>query len=430
MKFTDLNIDCMETILEHLKFTDLLNAANANIRIRRTALSLIPTKYGLGTAAIANNHRYFPYKLETYWPKNNLEFRFDDIERCLQFFACFGPFLTRIELNISNEKITSYINKYCADSLVEIEFRPEAKVHLLNKPFTKLESVCFNVNSTELLQKDGLNRLFPNVRKLEVRTSNCYLFHSGDMAEHFPLLERLIVIHRVQWFDCTVCRQNMINFFQLNPQLNYLHIELNGLTDIVLQGRADFSMLHTVKESLQNLETLILDGDYDFFWHMYHFETIHLKSVKHFKLSLTDIGTIDIPFQLDNLNKFSFYGRFDTAIHQFVKQHPMIKKLNTYFSCADSFEEIAEKLPVVTDIGLYIISDDFPHINNYNLYDLNRFLNKFKSLKVFTVKMEKLPLPQIYPFDFPEIITYFANNWIVVTHDEDDICEFLTMRRK
>lgn len=45
MRLTDLNIDCLETILEHLKLGDLLNVADANKRLHRAACSTFVEKY-------------------------------------------------------------------------------------------------------------------------------------------------------------------------------------------------------------------------------------------------------------------------------------------------------------------------------------------------------------------------------------------------
>lgn len=46
MKLTDMNLDCIESCLEHLKFNDLLQVAASNKRLNRAANFIYNRKYG------------------------------------------------------------------------------------------------------------------------------------------------------------------------------------------------------------------------------------------------------------------------------------------------------------------------------------------------------------------------------------------------
>lgn len=46
MKITDLNFDCLETILEYLHFIDLMNVADSTKRLNEAAVLVFARKYG------------------------------------------------------------------------------------------------------------------------------------------------------------------------------------------------------------------------------------------------------------------------------------------------------------------------------------------------------------------------------------------------
>lgn len=53
MKITDLNIDCLEAILDRLKFQDFVNAADSNKRIKHAAEFLFLRKYNEKKATLS-----------------------------------------------------------------------------------------------------------------------------------------------------------------------------------------------------------------------------------------------------------------------------------------------------------------------------------------------------------------------------------------
>lgn len=114
---------------------------------------------------------------EKEYKKIRMEFEkvsINDFKTCLQFLQCFGPVLTnvRIDYGRSNSKrfdyIHRYINKYCADSLLEIYFRDKENGVLINhfeKPFPNVQKVT--VEDCHLGDQFPLfSQWFPNVRNL------------------------------------------------------------------------------------------------------------------------------------------------------------------------------------------------------------------------------------------------------------------------
>ena len=123
MKITDLTIDCLEEILEYLNLANLLNVANSNKRLNRAACFVFRRKHGERKVALVSHETYtgpIAIKSGEVWVG-----RLIDHFRVLRCFGCVTSHL-KINLNysIGTEKhfnrICSYTNEYCAESLIKL----------------------------------------------------------------------------------------------------------------------------------------------------------------------------------------------------------------------------------------------------------------------------------------------------------------------
>lgn len=93
MKLTDLNIDCLEAILECLEIGDLLNAADACRRLHHAA-----------------NHLYLrihgekPLIDTKYYAVRPIAFAISNLKIALQLLRCFGHLVSH----------TNFTHKHCS----------------------------------------------------------------------------------------------------------------------------------------------------------------------------------------------------------------------------------------------------------------------------------------------------------------------------
>lgn len=131
MKFTDLNLDCLEIVLEYLNLIDLLNVADTNKRLNKAAELVFvreKIKHGskyvtFGNTKILRDRSFKITREEIY---------IDDLKTSLQLLRCVGRVVSKIKFNklrgMSRNQceidcqVATYINKYCTEHLNQFEF--------------------------------------------------------------------------------------------------------------------------------------------------------------------------------------------------------------------------------------------------------------------------------------------------------------------
>lgn len=145
-KITDLNDHCLEKIFEHLNFQSLFNVAIANEYQRPAAALMYKRRFRLFQVELIGNGYFLdPHPV---FVMNKLII--DQLKSMLQFLRCFGSQITVLEMDIGfyvknkrYELINQYVNKYCAENLVSIEFTSVLKISKgdFPKPFVNVETV-------------------------------------------------------------------------------------------------------------------------------------------------------------------------------------------------------------------------------------------------------------------------------------------------
>lgn len=421
MKITDLNIDCLEAILNYLDFQDLINAADANKRIKHAAKFVFAEKY----SDLKLVFRVLPPSMRLIIPNPEIDDRsmnlfpnhvdVHDLKIALQLLRCFGCVMKKIQLKFSktvyNQYITSYINQFCADSITKFNITdiPEGGLNYFTQPFTRIEKVRFETYEGEyqLAENDWLNRLFPKMKKLKVSSVfKCSaLFENGDTVNHFPHLEHLVIIKRKIFGPGKVCRENILKTLKLNPQLKKLRVKCTecGLNQIL---GADF--FHSAEYSLQNLESLHMTMHFNTFFHKFEFETLRLKNVKHLRVEFnrySTAGSIVFPFYFPKLETLRCHEKFSDRCYRFIKKHPTISTLYLTSNVEQS-----------VDVKRY--KKIFPSVTEIKCDKIDFIKAMSNSLKVFTLGIEDDRQMHLI---LKSIQTNFNEEWTLSIHKKREL---------
>lgn len=446
-KITDLNVDCLEAVLDYLEFEDLVNVADSNIHINSVASLIFRRRYIQKEVIIVAEYtcwkrRFCCRRIAKKFEISKDSIRINDTQFVLRFLRCFGGIISEIKLDESfpfgnkspkfnelinnhksDQKILASINKHCTESLTKISIgwhRKGGDFKKFNTPFTKVLDVC--IEAWCLFKKDDFVKIFPNIRKLKVKfrveMNNCHpLIHNGCCAKNFPHLEYLKF--SCSGFKCKICSYNAVECLRLNPQLKSLNVKM-GLKkhDVPI---IDIISFQRVCESLQNLQSFTLQAN-ERFLNNFNGKTIQLKNVKLCKLSLWQL---QVPFsfnQLDILIYSPYIFKFSTDplnnIHffEFIEKHPTITKLKVIsegkicISYRDQ-HKITKCLPMLEEINFNFAKVFF------STNHIIRYTTMLNSLKYLNLCLS--PYGRLYSIYYYEQIKKTLNdNWLI-TIDRD-----------
>lgn len=372
MKITNLNIDCLEAILNHLEFQDLINAADSNRRINHAAKFVFSRKYSRNMIVFekVKNMRIRLFEF------NNEEIHIYDLKFALILLRCFGCVMNEIKLTfidtVHYQYVTCYISEFCADSITKIHISSHRSIRF-EKPFTKIENVSLifpgypdlsellggislEFSIVEMTNRDWLIRFFPKMKHLEVEnlgrcTENRYI------VNHFPYLESLNIYHGTNFNGlngvCT-CVENIMDTLKLNSHIKKLRIRFR-------QGHTrcfNAKNIQSVEECLQNLESLVLIVTFEAFFHEFNFQTINFKSLKNMAIQFfsnqdynATTGPYDFPFNCDQLEVLTFHVKFADYFNKFIERHPTISTVNVMCSGIPNIYREVTKMPSVPNIN-------------------------------------------------------------------------------
>ncbi|XP_031639146.1 uncharacterized protein LOC116351205, partial [Contarinia nasturtii] len=319
MKFVDMDVDCIESCLEHLSFDELLSAAASNKRINQAAKFIYSRKFSSKKISFSVNKGFEAQLVNriVYFGDDSLEdHSFRDLKSSLKFLRCFGQLLTNIEILFQNDMqndmfmfgdfpdgrnapnkfiwtqhVIEYVNEYCAESLLDVHFYGIRDLpNYLKKPFSRVKNITLeNCYFSDLVENNWLNDRFPRMQELHLNLTYSNDVGSFKFIENcFGFLEHLNI--SMQVFYCTddhyrivepginSFRRNILALFHLNPQLKHLEIFAADFfyKKCPFIGAND---LQSVNKSLQNLESLKLNIHYQFN-SGFNGDFIHFKNLK------------------------------------------------------------------------------------------------------------------------------------------------------
>lgn len=414
MKLTDLNIDCLEAILNHLDLQNLLNVADSNKRLCHASKFVYIEKYGSCTVIFPILYESQRSSIECHkliLVKGNM-IHFRHLKYILQLLRIFGHLISRMHHHlllgfepacIFRKKITyimGYLNYFCHESLEYISIMVSVKdqLNFLKKPFTNLKTV--KIIPFEFIQKDRLLRLFPKVEKL-IFSWGDYSKIGESIANHFPYLESVEIACEFPCYDHTCrkyrCVKNFKAFLQLNPQLKHLYMQCGSKTEI--------EILQSFGERQQNIKSLKLLDDDQFFKYS-NGKEINLKNVEHLSIKRysREQTMCEIPILCDKLISFQIEidEQSSEYIYKFYQNNSTIRKLTLGFSAVDDFNvnytQLVQLLPFLEELTSYY--------GKLSVDEVYHVLTLFKSLKYFNFFC-------IEKFNFKKLDSHLNDEWSI-----------------
>lgn len=187
MKITDLNNDCLESVLEYLELQDLLSVADTNKCLNIVANYVFRRKHNDKMVHIPVVRISWDRRLK--FDINSFGFiQISDLRTILTFLRCFGCFVSHItfkfSLNIqisnnfarnyfeSNQHVMLYINEYCSGTLKEIVIKngPKDWDKNLKKPFSMIKGV--ELVECGRADAESIKSIFPQVERFKIVNSD------------------------------------------------------------------------------------------------------------------------------------------------------------------------------------------------------------------------------------------------------------------
>lgn len=419
MLLTDLNIDCLESILEYLELTDLCNVADSNKRLNHASKFIFIRKYGSCEFRFSNASYQVPIRIKYEFDLHIYKdiyikiptVTINDPKNTFQILRLFGKFIFRIDLCDSTRQNSfthpdhnlirayiDYINEFCCESLnhLTIGMRNEDLLQYFRNVFTEVK--CIYLKTEFSTQKNSLIKLFPNLQRLTFYTyrEGLEFIRSKCLLHHFPCLEffKKYPFPTHKNTKDNECIEIMKGFLQLNPQLKYFFMPC--------RDKADINILRVFEERNQNVQCLDLFVR-DKFFQDFNGEKLHLHSVKHLRIRNVYISpfTGGIGLQCKQLEKFVIRidSEYSKEVYDFIEENPSIKTLHIDLEHSSiNFSRVARSLPLLQEF------EDFGE--TLSEHEVIHVLSLFKLLKLFRFKVSK-------NFDCKQLNSYLNIDWSI-----------------
>lgn len=390
-QFKVLNDDCMFHILEQLDFSDLLSMAQVNEKYGYLASVVFKQKYS-DKQFVIENHLYkepikpvkrnrivqeaskkltslqnkfasikkqfalknllrspmmFDTEDEDEWEEENNKNKpmfFEhadrieilDHETSLMALKHFGSLIRKMKLAISNPEITQSkqiiknVNRFCSDSLVEIEIDvgKGRALHHITIPFKNVKQVVFHRFIPQMGHNSlSMNETFPALQKITFKVFNQ---NAGYINDYFSHLEHVSL--ESNNFD------GIDGFFSANSHIRSIHLT------------ATFpNFLETLDTILPNLETLICEN-------LNVEGPIRFGNVRKFELK--DSNSSPRNLILPKLQELQVNFR-TTRLHEwieFLKIHNKLNKLSlkSFDMEKQEFQLLTANQPDLVDVSISI----------------------------------------------------------------------------
>lgn len=438
MKITDLNIDCLEKVFNHLGINDLFNIAELNLHLREAAKLSYRHRFR-ATNVFLDDITVYPRRIELNYDASYLHYgeciRSEDLRSTYKLLRYFGNSISILTflfdstcVERSRQRLHSaefyenscarlmmYINEYCFESLKEIRFEGNfgsgiefnKALENLAKPFPNVETI--NMKRDFHFQKN-FSALFPKMKKMvyDLSTSTSDI---ERIIGHYPLLKHLQV--RIHWYGATSVSSedrteigikiasHLNSFIQLNPHIQTLSIPF----------LPNETFLDSLSENLPLLENLAFHEAPP---HFYDFSG-HFENLKRLKIEIPYFTAINATNKMITFGQLEVFewglssiakSQIDASIngfYEFINKNPSIVKLRIF----DVYplimpgrvcpSRLANSLKKLREI-------DFSF--SVQLENPIRYITEIKSLQKFTFSVKEDPknklkeLQEILPEDW------------------------------
>lgn len=278
IKLPDLKNDCLKSIFEYLNFSDLLNVADVNDRLRAAACAVFTEKYQSHTFAI--NATQISIHGET---SPCISTTMSPLETVGKFSKYFGQSIRKLALFGSPDAfymqwVESCVSKYYTGTLNEILFYNYVHGEMmseLRKSFPLVESVTI-IQSRLSANISQLNCWFPKMRSLKLIDN--IAFDAKYIETHFPALETLVI-----WLHCRTKngfdKSNICELIRVNPNIKELWLQFYSFPMTLEEHEIDQDLCHTIAVNAKQLERFVWAPQTN---SMSNCDQIRFKSMKSF----------------------------------------------------------------------------------------------------------------------------------------------------
>lgn len=176
---------CLEPILTHLGFRDLLNIATTSKLMQNTAQTVFKKKFAGKMVLIEPSILRYTRIIET-----QSQINIEDMSTALKFLRCFGETISKLGTLYRHHEDTRarahferYLYQYCTQNLREFEIHlflyPRDMV--LSQPLYNIEKLTFMLCTFGRHMPDIVRR-FPNLRELKFEYT-----YFADICDHISL---------------------------------------------------------------------------------------------------------------------------------------------------------------------------------------------------------------------------------------------------
>lgn len=344
IRITEINIECLEIAFKYLSLDDLLNVANTNTHLRNAAKLAFASKYRKKRINVQWTESIPGIADEGY------------LKMSLRMLRCFGELISSLEVScyFVNDKsdtflqrLLDYVSEYCATSLTELVVNrcPKGAWDRVQTPFQSVRNVF--LNSSRSIRGDNLNRLFPEMRQLNLGYL-CSVYPLTDLDHHYPNMEEINISDDPAFFLNCNETDAFESFFRLNPQIRSLKMPF--MTHAYLQHVNKHLLL------LENFELIYKGHLPDTIG-----EKISFKSVISFKVHSTGDKLPLIPITFNDLRVFSLDIRSlkdNRTLYEFLNEYPTVQKLSIKHNMLTMSEKninifrLLATLPLLSDLDL------------------------------------------------------------------------------
>lgn len=355
IKLSDLNMDCMLTILDELDFVDLLGIAQVNKYFSILAAEVFRSKFSSNTIVLYNfvyedernsDGIYFKSferlcivkreKVHRITMVHDGQIQITDFQTGLKTLKYFGNAIQKLNIytddtDTEQSKILSrFLNEYCSESLIELwlDIIKGSAPLFMPKSFNKLTHITFGGFLPKMGRKTPpSNQTFPALTAL---TLNLNDKGSDYLNSHFPHLKQLNIMKLKRIDDIN-------NLLAANSHIRCVSYHQKSPRSL--------KMISAILPKLENLTlwSFNLDDDDD----EIHFENVERFTMKDFfgspkNLHFPKLREAHIPIG----------AYFDDSIN-FLREHKQLNRIELEFSNLNDtqFEKVTENLPNLVEIS-------------------------------------------------------------------------------
>lgn len=311
LKIVHLNDYCLQEMCNYLDLIDLINLADANVRLatqakaifsqifqkNRLYLALVEDVVVISMRSVlgvCNEHNRSGYPVVKH----------RDLKKMFQHF---GDCFTKIKVSFEDDHSTKYnvfkmIANYCGETLVELEMSDRLAVcdgcanGLLQKPFGRLEKLTIsNINGSSDSLCRCIPKRFPNLRALG-------FYNVTNITTHFALEQQFA--HLEHFCIYTWCHEFNRDYFRLIRSIVKLNPQLRSLGMCRRNGDEHFDDISSI--TMPNIEKIDISPEF--------------------------AGTKP-PFQFDNLTTMSLINTFSQITLALPRS---LQRLELHFVCVDA----------------------------------------------------------------------------------------------